>query len=336
MTAIEQSSIRQLAPRPPRRSRRILLTVGWVILMLAALTVTFFVSRYLTAGPEEYFPQQREVYLQRELALGIHVIGGILALLIGPFQFVGRLRRRFVTTHRILGGTYVASATALGVSGLILAPIAYTGLGAVLAFTLLDIAMLFTTWTAVRMIMAGRYGDHRRWMIRSYSLIMAGIMLRVWMPLYDLLAALGVVGFSSKRRTRLSPGSAGFPTSSSRSGSPASPPPRSQRRDPCGRHDFVLFLGRKRSGSSVHACAVEIRPNRCRRLRSVPLWLIEVGHFNVSVIVTPPARGPASRNRQAGRGNGRLVEPELETSAVWHGGASRVLGRRQHSPIGSW
>ena len=196
MTAIEQSSNRQLAPRPPHRSRRILLTVGWVILMLAALTVTFFVSRYLTAGPEEYFPQQREVYLQRELALGIHVIAGILALLIGPFQFVGRLRRRFVTTHRILGGTYVASATALGVSGLILAPIAYTGLGAVLAFTLLDIAMLFTTWTAVRMIMAGRYGDHRRWMIRSYSLIMAGIMLRVWMPLYDMLAALGVVGFS--------------------------------------------------------------------------------------------------------------------------------------------
>ena len=29
-------------------------------------------------------------------------------------------------------------------------------------FTVLDLAMLFTTWTAGRMIMAGRYGEHRR------------------------------------------------------------------------------------------------------------------------------------------------------------------------------
>lgn len=196
MATVEQSRSRLLGDRRPRRIARILTSVGWVIMVLAALTIAFFVSRYLTAGPEEYFPEQREVYLQRELALGIHVIGGILALLIGPFQFVGRLRRRFVSAHRILGGTYVASATALGVSGLILAPIAYTGLPAVLGFTFLDIAMLFTTWTAVRMIMAGRYGEHRRWMIRSYSLIMAGVMLRVWMLIYSVLAALEVVSFS--------------------------------------------------------------------------------------------------------------------------------------------
>jgi Predicted membrane protein (DUF2306) len=95
-----------------------------------------------------------------------------------------------------MGATYVASATALGVSGLILAPTAYTGLVASAGFTVLDLAMLFTTWTAVRMILAGRYGEHRRWMIRSFSLIMAGVMLRVWSPIYDGLAAVGIVDFS--------------------------------------------------------------------------------------------------------------------------------------------
>jgi hypothetical protein len=60
----------------------------------------------------------------------------------------------------------------------------------------LDLAMLFTTWTAVRMILAGRYAEHRRWMIRSFSLIMAGVMLRVWSPIYDGLAAVGIVDFS--------------------------------------------------------------------------------------------------------------------------------------------
>ena len=56
--------------------------------------------------------------------------------------------------------------------------------------------MLFTTLTAVRMVVAGRYGEHRRWMIRSFSVIMAGVMLRVWSPLYSAVAAAGLVDFS--------------------------------------------------------------------------------------------------------------------------------------------
>ena len=35
------------------------------------------------------------------------------------------------------------------------APTAYTGLVASAGFTVLDLAMLFTTWTAVRMVMTG-------------------------------------------------------------------------------------------------------------------------------------------------------------------------------------
>ena len=183
-------------PRPQGRLARRLAGSGWVIMTLACVSIIFIASRYLTFDPEVYFPAQREPYLQHEFALGVHVLSGMLALLIGPFQFARRLRHRFVRVHRFMGATYVASATALGVSGLVLAPTAYTGLVASAGFTVLDLAMLFTTWTAVRMIMAGRYGEHRRWMIRSFSLIMAGVMLRVWTPIYGGLAAVGIVDFS--------------------------------------------------------------------------------------------------------------------------------------------
>ena len=183
-------------PRPRGRLGRRLAGPGWVIMTLACVSITVIVSRYLTFDPEVYFPEQLEPYLQHEFALGVHVLSGMLALLIGPFQFVRRLRRRFVPVHRFMGATYVASATALGVTGLILAPTAYTGLVASVGFTVLDLLMLFTTWTAVRMIMAGRYGEHRRWMIRSFSLIMAGVMLRVWTLIYGGLAAVGIVDFS--------------------------------------------------------------------------------------------------------------------------------------------
>src|SRR5215213_11687548 len=115
-------------PRPKGRLARRLARPGWVIMALACVWITVITSRYLTFDPEVYFPEQRESYLQHEFALGVHVLSGILALLIGPFQFVRRLRRRFVRVHRFMGATYVTSATALGVSGLILAPTAYTGL----------------------------------------------------------------------------------------------------------------------------------------------------------------------------------------------------------------
>jgi hypothetical protein len=198
MSTIERTSERTGLDRPRLRSRlaRRLAGPGWVIMTLACILITLVVSRYLTFNPEVYFPEQRATYLQREFALGVHVLSGMIALLIGPFQFVGRLRRRFVRMHRYMGASYVASATGLGVSGLILAPTAYTGLVASAGFTILDLAMLFTTWTAVRMIFASRYGEHRRWMIRSFSLILAGVMLRVWVPIYGALAAASIVNFS--------------------------------------------------------------------------------------------------------------------------------------------
>jgi uncharacterized membrane protein len=191
---------RSRGPIEPTRVRprlaRGLAALAWAAVTLLALVVVLIVSPYLTFDPEEYFAEQRENYLRREFALGVHVLSGILALLVGPWQFVAAIRRRFVRVHRLLGAVYVASALALGLSGLVFVPTAYTGIGAVAGFALLDAAMLFTTGTAVRMIVAGRYADHRRWMIRSFSLILAGVMLRLESVIYTGLASAGVVSFS--------------------------------------------------------------------------------------------------------------------------------------------
>jgi hypothetical protein len=101
-----------------------------------------------------------------------------------------------VRVHRACGAVYIASATGLGVTGLILAPRAYTGPVASVGFTVLALATLFTTWTALRMVLAHRYGEHRRWMIRSFSLILAGVMLRVWVPLFYGLSGARIVDFT--------------------------------------------------------------------------------------------------------------------------------------------
>jgi len=198
MTTVDHITTRQ-APTLRRQPRRLIYHLakpGWVIMTILSLVTIAFVVRYLAFNPDTYFPEQRQVYQQREFILGVHVLSGMLALLVGPFQFVRKIRHRFLPVHRSLGVVYIASCTGLGLSGLALATTSFGGWSTSLAFGLLGLSMLFTTWTALRMVLAGRIGDHRRWMIRSFSLIFAGVMLRVLSPIYGLLSGVGLVSFS--------------------------------------------------------------------------------------------------------------------------------------------
>jgi hypothetical protein len=97
MTVVDQTTDRPIPVVPrSRRLARALAKPGWVIMTLLSLLTIAFVARYLAFNPDTYFPEQREVYMRREWVLGVHVVCGILALAIGPLQFVGRIRRRFV------------------------------------------------------------------------------------------------------------------------------------------------------------------------------------------------------------------------------------------------
>src|SRR5215211_4384424 len=198
MTAIDQITVSPIPVLPQRRSSplRWLAKPGWVIMTLLSLVAIAFVARYLAFDPESYFAEQREVYMRLEFVLGVHVLCGILALAFGPFQFIGWIRRRFIRVHRFMGVTYIASCTGLGLSGLVLATTSYPSWITSLGFGLLGLSMLYAVWTALRMVLAGRIDDHRRWMIRSFSLIYAGVMLRLWTLLYDELSSAGLVSFS--------------------------------------------------------------------------------------------------------------------------------------------
>jgi uncharacterized membrane protein len=204
MTTLQLDRNRSLARRNSRRRRliRLLSRPGWVVMTVAALAVLPFVWHYLAFDPSTYFSEQREVYIRREFVLGVHVLSGMLAITAGPFQFIGRLRRRFLAVHRALGVVYIAAATGAGLSGLVLATSAYGGPVAQLGFGTQSLAILFTTWTALRMILARRIGDHRRWMILSFSIMFAGAMLRLMTLAYFMLSAVGLVGFSFEQAYR--------------------------------------------------------------------------------------------------------------------------------------
>jgi hypothetical protein len=76
---------------------------------LAAL-VFLTAGRYLTLNPDVYFPEQKAVYMLNTTALLMHIVGAMLAVILGPFQFLPRIRSsRFLNVPRWLGRTYLTA-----------------------------------------------------------------------------------------------------------------------------------------------------------------------------------------------------------------------------------
>ncbi len=165
--------------------------IGWGTMTFLALGIVLVASRYFTFNPDLFFPQQRAVYLAHQTGILAHIAGGSLALALGPFQFLQRLRARRPQVHRWLGRFYLLGILLGGAAGLYMATFAYAGMITRLGFSALAILWLATGFLAYRTIRAGQVAAHRRWMMRNFALTFAAVTLRLEMPL--LMALWGDV-----------------------------------------------------------------------------------------------------------------------------------------------
>ena len=108
------------------------------------------------------------------------------ALLVGPLQLLPALRRRR-TLHRWLGRTYVVGCLVGGVAGLLMAFGTTAGPVAAWGFGTLGVVWLITSVEGWRMARARRFDAHRAWMIRSFSLTFGAVMLRLYLPISQIM-----------------------------------------------------------------------------------------------------------------------------------------------------
>ena len=180
----------------------ILKKIGWVFLLLVAVFPVLVSLGYLTLNPENFnFAEQRAVYMAHITMLMIHIVGAMLAILIGPFQFLPGLRKgRWLKVHRWLGRSYLLCILFGGLSGLYMAQFAYGGIISRLGFAALAILWLYSGCRAYKHIRNKEIEQHRQWMIRNYALTFAGVMLRVWVPLsmglgFDFVSSYMLIGW---------------------------------------------------------------------------------------------------------------------------------------------
>jgi len=156
------------------------------VTFLAWLAIIFLIQDplhyLLDRSPESYgrFWDTRDWLL-------VHIVGGSLALVAGPFQFSSGLRERFALVHRWNGRLYIAGILLAGAPAFYLAFFAPERSFGVALFVM-SCAWWVATGLALRAILAGKVVVHQRWMMRSYVLTFAFVTFRwlgtlpVWEP----------------------------------------------------------------------------------------------------------------------------------------------------------
>ena len=153
---------------------------GWVVLSVFSVVIAIASMRYVIGvGPvAEVIPLNKF----KDPWIILHAGFASLALLIGPFQFIQKIRSRFPMLHRWLGRVYVLSCTAGGVAGIMLALGASTGLISTFGFGLLGVFWIGCTSMAWRCAINRQFAEHQKWMIRSFALTLSAVTLRLYLP----------------------------------------------------------------------------------------------------------------------------------------------------------
>jgi uncharacterized membrane protein len=162
--------------------------VSWFVMFLLALLIFVVASSYLTLNPEVYFPVQRAVYIAHTFGIISHISASMVALMIGPFQFLPTLRKgRWLTVHRWLGRVYLGGVLIGGLSGFYMAFLAYGGLVAKLGFATLATLWLFSVVMAYQHVRRKKIQQHKEWMIRNYALTFGAVTLRLWLGVFQVV-----------------------------------------------------------------------------------------------------------------------------------------------------
>jgi len=159
--------------------------LGFAFLQLLALSVVAYAVLMYGFQPLGKFvlPDMAANFRAHAVGIYTHVFAAAVALLLGPFQFHERLRRRWPRAHRISGRIYLGVGVGIGgLAGLYMATFAYGGIGAKLGFAALATAWLHSGFRAYRAIRLGDVASHRRWMVRNFALTLAAVTLRILLP----------------------------------------------------------------------------------------------------------------------------------------------------------
>jgi uncharacterized membrane protein YozB (DUF420 family) len=173
----------------------------FIFFVLAFFALLFGIALYyqnapfVISGTERGFLLTKEPNVLRSIylpAFYVHIITGSLVLISGVFQLSRNLRQRYPRCHRYAGRFYVAVVLILTApSGFVMALYANGGRSSQLCFVLLALCWWYFTFVGWRKALQRDWPSHRRFMLRSYVLTFAAVMLRMYSFIFALAGFRG-------------------------------------------------------------------------------------------------------------------------------------------------
>lgn len=151
----------------------------WGLMALSSIGLALFSYRYF-AGTTFWANNLAGNVLAKPW-LWVHIAGAATALLVSPVQLLPWVRKRFPAVHRLTGRVYVVGCLAGGVGGFIVAFGSTAGPIATAGFSTLAVIWIYVNAQGWRAALERRFADHRRWMLRSFSLTFGAVTLRVYL-----------------------------------------------------------------------------------------------------------------------------------------------------------
>ena len=168
-----------LAPAPTGKSivEKAFGIAAWVALVSVAIA---FILKYVFHYYLHYNPATFDVYWPRRAGLLLHITGGMVALLTGPWQFFTGLTGKRMNVHRYTGRIFLAGVTAGVIGATYLA--FTTTFGWAFGFGILGLAAAWASTTAMAYyaIRRGKVEIHKEWMVRAYIVTFAFVTFRVF------------------------------------------------------------------------------------------------------------------------------------------------------------
>ena len=160
---------------------------GWLV-------IWSFIVYFIINNVVKYFNPRFGVYTSEfsrfAPSLVLHITCGTVALLIGPFQFVNKIRIKYPHIHRLIGKVYLTCVLIGGLCGAYLS--IFDSILTKHQFTFgtgvffLAVAWFITSGMAFYSILNRNINQHKEWMIRSYIVTNGFIVFRI--IYYSLLA----------------------------------------------------------------------------------------------------------------------------------------------------
>jgi uncharacterized membrane protein len=152
-------------------------------------------SLYFVAVNAHFFKLTKEElgkYFDIRALLLLHISGGAVALLTGPFQFWEELRARRRELHRAVGKVYVLAIAVSAPCAVYLSFTTASEVGWSYAFSLKAWVSVWivSTWLAYRHARHKKFKLHKEWMVRSYLATLA-FVISALVNKVPLVASLG-------------------------------------------------------------------------------------------------------------------------------------------------